>query len=106
MATGTLVITIPAQRDLAKIWDDIARDDPLAADRMLALILARSDFLADFPNAGRDRPELGEGLHSYVVDPYLIIYRPIRKGIAVVRVPHTAQDIRRMAEEGGFEQSE
>src|SRR3712207_5453615 len=105
MAHGTLVITVPAQHDLAKLWDDIAQDDPAAADRMVDQVLARADLLADFPSAGRIRPELGAGLRSSVVDPYLIVYRPIRGGIVVARVPHTAQDIRQMAEEGGFEQA-
>ena len=104
MAHRTVVITVRAQRDLAKLWHDIAQDDPAAADRMIALIHDRSDFLADFPSAGRARPELGAGLHSLVIDPYLIVYRPIRGGIAVVRVPHTAQDIGQVARKGGFEQ--
>ena len=103
MHHGTLLISVPAQADLHKVWNTIAEHDLGAADRMLDLLLERANLLADFPNAGRARPELGRALRSLAVDPYVILYRPEERGVAVVRVIHTAQDIDLLFPEHGEE---
>src|SRR4051794_5151562 len=101
MEPGLLIIAPSAQRDLLTVWLTIAQDDPTAARRMLDLIRERVDQLSAMPKLGRARPELGEGKRSFVVDPYLIIYRPMPKGIIVLRVPHSAQDLSQLDLEGG-----
>lgn len=45
--------TAPALRDLEAIGDYIARDNPAAADRIVARILDRAALLVDHPRAGR-----------------------------------------------------
>src|SRR5690242_13987031 len=99
MSSGTVVITVPAQRDLVSLWRFIAQDNADAADRMIDRILVRTTLLSELPEIGRRRPELGEDKRSMVVEPYLIIYRPSQHGIAVLRVLHTAQDIDEITEE-------
>src|SRR5688500_11306064 len=103
MERGTLIITVPAQADLRNLWSRIAEHDLSAADRMLDLVLERAKVLAEFPYSGRERPELGPDYRSMAADPYVIFYRPRNDGVAILRVAHTAQDIDRIAEEGGFE---
>jgi toxin ParE1/3/4 len=43
-------------------------------------------MLAQFPEIGRNRPELVVGLRSFPVDSYSIFYRVIDGGIEIVRV--------------------
>ena len=106
MPGDRLVITAPAQRDLAGLWRYYYRQGvPEVGDRLVELIHSRALMLLEQPEAGRQRPELGSECRSFVVDPYLIVYRAIPGGVAVLRIPHTAQDVDRIAEEGGFEQA-
>jgi len=42
---------------------------------------------------GRLRDELADGLRSFPVGRYVIFYRPIPKGIEIVRVLHGARDL-------------
>ena len=44
---------------------------------------------------GPRRPELGTELRSFAVARYVIYYRPIEGGIEVIRVLHSARDVRR-----------
>ncbi|MBF0269812.1 MAG: type II toxin-antitoxin system RelE/ParE family toxin [Alphaproteobacteria bacterium] len=53
-----------AESDLADIFMYIAEDNLLAAEKMLRSIGAKCDLLADKPGMGRERPELGIGVHT------------------------------------------
>jgi plasmid stabilization system protein ParE len=44
--------------DLAGIWESIAEDSPLAADRMINAIEATIEALVPFPYQGHRRPDL------------------------------------------------
>jgi len=54
---------------------------------------------SEFPAAGTSRPDLGPGLRCFPVDNLLIVYRPIRDGIAVILVAHGRQDVRTVVQE-------
>jgi toxin ParE1/3/4 len=86
-------ISDAARADLEEIWFYIAGDRAEAADRVTRGIINRFPALADFPGMGRSREELAPGLRSFPVGNYVIFYRPIEDGIAVVRVLHGARDI-------------
>jgi toxin ParE1/3/4 len=103
MEPGIVIISVPAQADLLELWRYIAPEEPEAADRMVDLLLDRAQILASMREAGRDRPELGEGIRSFPVERYVLLYRATEKGIAIVRIIHSAQGITNIAEEGGFE---
>ncbi len=45
------------------------------------------------PGSGRKEPKLAADLRSFPVGNYLIFYRAVADGIAVVRVLHGARDI-------------
>lgn len=87
-----------AERDLASIYDRIARDNPDAAVRVRTTILNTADFFARNPELGR-RIRDASSRHAQIrwsVVPrfrnYLIFYQPFRDTIMVVRILHAAQD--------------
>ena len=79
--------------DYEEIWRYIALDNPAAADRLITAIERQLSGLATMPGIGREEPKLAANLRSFPVGNYLIFYRPIEDGIAVVRVLHGARDI-------------
>ena len=90
-----LVLAPEARRDLREIRDHIAKDNPEAARRVVTRLRDLARMLASAPALGRDRPELGPHIRSFVADRYLLFYRPRRRavGIELVRVLHGARDI-------------
>lgn len=107
MPHGKAIFTAPAEGDLRALRDYcVYQDASEVAERLLRLIQGCAQMLADNPAAGRPRAELGKECRSFVVDPYLLVYRPIQGGIVVLRVPHTAQDIDMLAKQGGFAETD
>jgi toxin ParE1/3/4 len=53
-----------ARQDLRDIGAYIARDNPLAAGRLIENLERRLEMLGDYPLAGRSREEFGTGLRS------------------------------------------
>lgn len=84
-----------ATSDLDAIWDYIAGDNPLAADRMVDQIFNRCQSYANQSELGELRPELGADLRCFSVGFYVVYYRPIPDGIELVRVLHGARDVGR-----------
>ena len=82
-----------AKRDLASIWEYISPYSLKGASRIIREIYATFTLLADTPQAGRVRPDLGEGLRSFPVAGYLILYRQTMSTLSIVRILHAARDI-------------
>jgi toxin ParE1/3/4 len=87
-----------AQQDLEGIRNQIAEDNPSAAERVRATILDTADLLAMNPGIGR-RIRNAKARHAdirWLVVPkfrnYLIFYRQFEDTIMVVRILHAAQD--------------
>ncbi len=61
--------------------------------------------LADFPERGTPRPELGRGARSLVVGRYLILYRVGPDSVDILRIVHGARELGALLEgdeeEGG-----
>ena len=91
-----VIRTRRADRDLEEIAIFIAGDDADAADAFVDRFDEKFTLLARFPNLGRARPELGRDLRSFPLGRYLIVYRPRKDGISVVRVVHGARNLRRI----------
>lgn len=87
-----------AIRDVDGIWDYVAREDPIAADRLVDRIVAATGRLADFPKSGTARSVLGDGVRSIPVGRYLVLYRVATDCVEIVRVLHGAQEIERILE--------
>lgn len=70
------VWTARALSDLEAIGDYITRDDPRAAERWIAKLVALAGKIAAMPYAGRRIPELGrEDLREVLLRTYRIMYR-------------------------------
>ncbi len=82
-----------AIRDVDDIWLHIAADDPAAATRLVERLAAGIARLADFPESGPARPEIGEGARSVTVGRYLVLHRLNGDSVDIVRVIHGAREI-------------
>ncbi|PTW46847.1 toxin ParE1/3/4 [Sphingomonas faeni] len=80
-----------AIRDVDDIWLYIARHDPDAATRLVERLVSSVARLADYPESGSARPEIGTGARSITVGNYLVLYRVERDSVDIVRVVHGAQ---------------
>lgn len=88
-----------ARADLEEIVDFIAADNPAAAERVLGELKAAMQRLAEMPLLGHLRQDLtAEPLRFWQVYSFLIIYRPEKSPLEVVRVLHAARDVRRLLE--------
>jgi plasmid stabilization system protein ParE len=88
------VLSPEARDDLREIRDYIARDSAEAARRVLSELRAAMRRLAEMPEMGHFREDLAdEPLRFWPVHSYLIIYRPDRNPLEVVRVLSGYRDI-------------
>jgi plasmid stabilization system protein ParE len=81
-----------AARDLKEAYDFIARDNPEAADRVLAEISETIGLLAS--RVVRGRPvtlRSGERIRTWSHPPYRLYYRIFREVLQVVRIYHQAR---------------
>ena len=83
-----------ARKDLGDIWLYVAdASSTEAADRLLSRIEEAAELLATMPRMGRPRDQLREGLRSWPVGDYQILYFPLPDGIRIQRVIHGRRDI-------------
>ncbi len=88
-----LEISREAENDLMEIWLYIAEDQPANADNYLDKLHEKAQKLAEFPNLGRERPELGKSLLSFPVDRYSLYYVITDSKLVIVRVLPGDRDI-------------
>ncbi|MCL4787280.1 MAG: type II toxin-antitoxin system RelE/ParE family toxin [Verrucomicrobia bacterium] len=81
-----------AKSDLDEIWCYIAQDNPAAADKFIRVLVGRFPTLATMPDIERKRDELAPRLRSVPVGRYVVFYRPMERGVEIVRVLHGARD--------------
>ncbi|PZO72442.1 MAG: type II toxin-antitoxin system RelE/ParE family toxin [Sphingomonas taxi] len=82
-----------AIRDVDEIWLYIARHDPIAATRLVERLISSVARLADYPESGPARPEIGFGARSITVGNYLVLYRVKRDSVDIVRIVHGAREL-------------
>ena len=82
-----------ARFDLDEIWLFIAKDNQVAADRLVDSLVQKFPILASTPGIGRLRIELGPSLRGFPVGKYIIFYRAAATSIEIIRVLHGARDI-------------
>ena len=90
---GCKIILSPAAiADLEQIVRAIARDNPIAAERIGNALLDRVTILQNFPHLGSIVPKR-PSLRKLVSYPYIIYYRPrIEEGaIDILRFRHGAR---------------
>lgn len=86
------------QEDLISIYEHLGAKNQDAATRLMQIFREKFQLLAQFPNMGRERNELLLYLRSFPVGKYIVFYQPIADGIEVLRVQHSARDLRGMFE--------
>jgi toxin ParE1/3/4 len=91
MSALRLVRTSAAERDLYSIWHYIAKDDIVAADRLIRRIDERFRELTKQPGLGEAIPISQVGLRRTRVDSYLIFYQVADDSVRIARVLHGAR---------------
>ncbi len=92
-----LRFTRAADRDLAEIRNYIARDNPEIAKRFVDAIVGHCGDLLSTPHMGPARPDIGPGIRMLIVRRnYAVLYRAEGDEVQVIRVIHTARDIRQV----------
>lgn len=82
-----------AEDDLIQIWQYIAEDSEMAADRLLDRFSDVAQKLAAHPEAGRLRPELADDVRSFVVGNCVLFYKTTSTELAIIRVLSRYLDI-------------
>lgn len=84
--------TDTAIEHLLAIYERIAQDAPLYAQRVMDRLTKRSEQIAEFPESGRVVPEYeAPDIREVIERPYRIIYRIKTDQIDVLAVVHGAQ---------------
>lgn len=86
------VLAPAAVEDLDEIWLHIAGDSVDAAERVLDELEAACVLLAARPHAGHLREDLADAsVRFWPVRSYLVVYRPDRVPLEIVRFWHGAR---------------
>ncbi|MGC2030610.1 MAG: type II toxin-antitoxin system RelE/ParE family toxin [Steroidobacteraceae bacterium] len=88
-----IVFTQLADDDIDDIWINIAADNEAAADRIVDELHEVTSKLLRFPLMGHAADQLRPGARVFVRRAYLIVYRPMDYGIAVLRIAHGARNL-------------
>jgi len=91
-------LSLEARRDIQEVWAYIARDSIEAAGWVRCEIRDACRRLAHHPYSGHSRGDLTtrEDVLFWPVYSYLIIYRPDRKPLEILRVLHGNRDVTRI----------
>jgi toxin ParE1/3/4 len=99
MPLHRVIYAAGARADLEAIAAYVAERTEDGAERAVALILERVDLLRRLPNAGRARPDIGDGLRAISVRSFVIVYRVEAGTVHILHVAHGARDLDRLARE-------
>ena len=86
-------VTRRAEKDIDEILIYIAADNLDAALAFNDRLTAAFEMLVENAEAGRERPELKDGIRSFPQGNYLIFYRRWAGNIAIVRIIHGGRDL-------------
>jgi len=82
-----------AEADILDIWEYIAEDNVVEADRWVDRLDQKLSLWATQPLMGRARDELSPNVRSLTFGRYVVFFEPLPDGIEVVRVLHGSRDI-------------
>jgi addiction module RelE/StbE family toxin len=91
MNDRTVRWTRRALRRLDEIGGYIERDNPKAASRVIARIVAATDHLAIYPSMGRTGRIKGTNELVLADIPYIVAYRVAPTTVEILTVMHAAQ---------------
>lgn len=94
MRCTTYELSIQADQDISDIYDytysEFGDDQAIAYLADLEPILLK---LVEYPELGRERPEIRGGLRSFAYRNHVIFYRIREAHIRVIRVLHGSRDL-------------
>lgn len=91
----TIIWTELAIEDLRLLHEYISRDSKAYADKHIEKLISRVDQLENFPQSGRMVPEFNNpALRELIEGNYRIIYRVFENHIGIVRIHHSARQLR------------
>ncbi|MGK7874300.1 MAG: type II toxin-antitoxin system RelE/ParE family toxin [Xenococcaceae cyanobacterium] len=93
-------LTAQAKQDLKEIKNYIARNNLAAARRFVQAFRQQCQLLAEFPGMGRSYSQLAPSLRGFPIDSYIILYRPLKKGIEVERTMIITQKVHNITSTG------
>jgi plasmid stabilization system protein ParE len=97
-------ISAPARQDIRHALEWIARSSGRArAEPVLQRLLASAERYAEMPLAGRARDEIDAGVRSFVAMRWNVLYRPLARGIVLLRVIDGSRDMARALQEQSAE---
>jgi toxin ParE1/3/4 len=97
---ASYVLAACIESELEEIWDFIAKDNPEAAEKVVAAIEETFQILAENPGLGRPKKLKDSRLRNLRFrsvprfENYLVFYQEIATGIEVFHVYHTARNIK------------
>jgi len=94
-----LYLSEEAESDLDDIWDYIAKDSPLKADRFLEQLYRKCISISELDGIGRRRDELAEGLLSIPHKKYIIFFVREVSQVSIVRILRGSRDLDQAFEE-------
>ncbi len=90
-----IIWTEPALIDLNEIAEYIALDKPNAASSLVKKIFTKTERLEDFPNSGRNPPELKKSrCKEIIVNPCRIFYRIDGNNVYILYVMRSERKLR------------
>jgi len=85
--------SIRAVRDLDAIYDYIAADSPAAAEQIISRLETFClETLSAHPYAGIEVSSLQEGLRSFNVSSYKVLYSVPKQSVMIKRIIHGSRD--------------
>ncbi|MFI5381789.1 MAG: type II toxin-antitoxin system RelE/ParE family toxin [Tepidisphaerales bacterium] len=101
MSRASFELSAAARLDLLRIWNYLAENASLeVADKVVADIESAIRTAARSPGAGHTRPDLtSRDILFYHIHSYLVIYRPDKRPLHVLRVLHAARNVKSILEE-------
>lgn len=87
------IISPEAVEDIDEVLSYIALDSFEASVMFYGRLQSTFEMLAANPKAGRERPDISEGLRSFSAGNYLVFYRIWAHEVAITRVIHGARDL-------------
>jgi toxin ParE1/3/4 len=90
-----VIWTEPALDQLDEIAEYIALDNPVAAREFVARIFTAVDRLEQFPDSGREPPELPDSIYRELVcNPCRIFYRSEGKNVLILHLMRDARQLK------------
>lgn len=86
-------LSVAATEDLESIWNYIAQGNLEIAGQFVFELTEHFILLGDFKLIGVSRENLRPGLRCLPYGRYLIFYYPLKNGVEISRVIHSARDI-------------